>query len=94
MAYDEKIKQGTRPHTVILEERSRLSVTGVEDVERFDESEIIMVTARGGLTVRGDGLHIEKLSLDAGEVSVEGLFTDISYEETVQSGSLWSRLFG
>ena len=94
MAYDEKVRQGTRPHNVIMEERSRLSVTGVEDVERFDESEIVMLTAQGGMTVRGDGMHIEKLSLDAGEVSVEGLITDISYEEAAPSGSLWSRLFG
>lgn len=94
MAYDEKGKQVIRPHNLIVEERSRLSVTGVEDVERFDESEIVMLTAQGGMTVHGDGLHIEKLSLDAGEVSVEGLITDISYEETMPSGSLWSRLFG
>lgn len=94
MAYDEKNRTGARPHNVIMEERKRLSVTGVEDVERFDENEIMMLTAQGGLSVHGDGLHIEKLSLDAGEVCIEGLITDMSYEETVPSGSLWSRLFG
>jgi sporulation protein YabP len=94
MAYEEKSKPGVKPHTVILEERNKLSVTGVEDVERFDESEITMLTSQGGLTVRGDGLHIEKLSLDSGEIGIRGLVTEMSYEETMPSGSLWSRLFG
>jgi sporulation protein YabP len=94
MAYDEKIRQGAKPHKVIMEERSKLSVTGVEDVERFDENEIMMLTAQGALVVRGEGLHIEKLSLDSGEVGVQGLITELCYEETVVTGSLWSRLFG
>ncbi|HBD86628.1 MAG TPA: sporulation protein, partial [Clostridiales bacterium] len=68
--------------------------TSVEDVERFDENEIFMLTSQGGLAVRGSGLHIEKLSLDTGEVSIGGLITDLCYEETMPSGSLWSRLFG
>ncbi|MEG1633129.1 MAG: YabP/YqfC family sporulation protein [Oscillospiraceae bacterium] len=94
MAYEEKLKQGQKPHTVIMEERGKLSVTGVEDVERFDEDEMIMLTSKGGLVVRGSGLHMDRLSLDVGEVCIAGLITDISYEETAPSGSLWSRLFG
>ncbi len=94
MAYEEKNRQGAKPHGVIMEERARLSVTGVEEVERFDEDEIAMLTVKGALIVRGSGLHIGKLSLDVGEVTVEGLITELCYEETAPSGSLWSRLFG
>lgn len=92
MAYEEKLP--ARPHNVIMEERTRMSVSGVEDVESFDENMITAVTTRGNLVIRGSGLHIGKLSLDTGELAITGEFTDLSYEENVRSGGLWSRLFG
>ncbi len=82
------------PHHVILEERASLSVSGVEEVERFDENTIIMSTAQGALVVRGDGLHIEKLSLDGGDLKVEGLIDALSYEESQPRGGWFSRLLG
>ena len=81
-------------HRVELEGRDKLTVSGVEDVERFDDDEIVMLTARGALSVKGQGLHMERLSLDVGEVCIQGLVTELCYEETAPSGSLWSRLFG
>jgi sporulation protein YabP len=93
MAYDEKQNLPAKPHTVTMENRSIMSVTGVEDVESFDENEIVMNTAQGDLIVRGSGLHISKISLDVGELKVGGLITELSYEETTPSGSVWSRLF-
>jgi sporulation protein YabP len=94
MAYEEKAKVVQRPHNIILEGRTHLSVSGVEDVESFNENEIIMHTSKGDLIVQGDGLHIEKLSLDTGELTVTGLVTDLGYEEVrQQGGSVWSRLF-
>lgn len=97
MGYEDKEKREAKvgkPHGIVLEERAKMSVTGVEDVERFDDDEIVMLTSRGALSVKGQGLHMERLSLDVGEVCIEGLITDLSYEETAPSGSLWSRLFG
>lgn len=84
------------PHRVVLEERGSLSVSGVEEVERFDESEIVMATVRGSLVVRGTGLHIEKLSLDGGELKVEGNVDSLAYEDDAAGGrmSLLARLFG
>lgn len=81
-------------HHVLLEERSSLTVSGVSDVERFDESEIVMSTARGTLVVSGSGLHIEKLSLDGGDLKVEGEIDALSYEDNrrERSGSLLARL--
>ena len=55
------------PHSIQLEERHRLAVTGVSEVLSFDENEVIMDTSLGLLTVEGEGLHVEKLSLDMGE---------------------------
>ena len=93
MAYEEKMKPATRPHHVIMEERSRLSVTGVEDVSNFDEEMITMRTAQGSLIVRGTGLHIGKLTLDSGEVAIDGLVNELCYEDQAPTGSFWSRLF-
>lgn len=93
MVYEEKAKLPAKPHNVILEDRARLSISGVEDVDSFDERQIIMRTTKGNLILRGNDLHIDKLDLDSGELSVTGLLTELGYEETAAGGSLWSRLF-
>ena len=83
-------------HRVTLEGRDRLTVSGVEDVDRFDESEIVMTTAEGALVVTGENLHIDKLSLDGGELHVDGRVETLSYEDALalRGGGLLSRLFG
>ena len=83
------------PHHIMMEERSSLTVSGVSDVERFDENEIVMSTSKGTLVVTGENLHIEKLSLDGGDLKVEGSVDSLSYEEDRRGrGGLFSRLLG
>lgn len=97
MANEEKSrKQGIElPHNVILEDRSKLSVSGVEDVESFDESIIIMVTSEGTLTVRGTEMHIDKLNLENGELSLAGDIQAMEYDDNVKShGGFLGKLFG
>ena len=93
MAYEEKTKSMKKTHGVILEDRARLSVSGVEDVASFDEAEVVMTTVCGNLVLRGSELKIDRLSLDTGDVTLRGLVTDLSYEEVAPSRSLWARLF-
>lgn len=93
MAYEEKQKNSRKTHSVILENREKLSVSGVEDVSSFDENEVSMLTTEGSLIVRGSGLKVGRLSLDSGDVTLEGLVTELCYEEVAQSRSLWARLF-
>ena len=82
-------------HEIVLSERKRLSVTGVEEVESFDENTVVMVTRMGNLVVRGEQLHIEALSLEGGELRVEGEIEALSYEAPARrEGGLLSRLFG
>ena len=82
-------------HQLTLEGRERLTVSGVEDVERFDESAIVMSTTAGTLVVSGENLHIGKLSLDGGELHVDGQIDSLSYEEqSAGRGGLLGRLFG
>lgn len=80
-------------HRVELEGRDKLTVSGVEDVERFDESTIVLSTSLGAMTVTGEDLHIEKLSLDGGDLQVEGSIDAILYEEDRGArGGFFSRL--
>ena len=68
-------------HRLELIGRDRLTVSGVEDVERFDETGIIMSTSAGTLVITGEDLHIGKLSLDGGELHVDGRVDSVSYED-------------
>ena len=91
---DRRPRQEAADHHVILEGRASLSVSGVEEVESFDENAIVMRTAQGTLVVRGEELHIEKLSLDGGDLRVEGMVDSLTYEDDggVRGGVL-ARLF-
>lgn len=85
----------TMEHRLELNGREQLTVSGVEDVDRFDESGIIMTTSAGTLVITGEDLHIGKLSLDGGELHVDGRIDSIAYEDEGQGrGGLFSRLFG
>lgn len=82
------------PHRLSLDNRAKLTLTGVEDVERFDEEEIVMSTSAGALTIKGEELHIEKLSLDGGEIHVTGRVDALTYQAQRASGGFFSRLLG
>ena len=94
MAYE--LKQAAElSQRIELTGREKLTVTGVEDVERFDELSVVMRTAAGVLMISGEDLHIGKLSLEGGELYVDGRITSISYEDTPnRQGGFFSRLFG
>ena len=90
----EDFRRGEAMHNVLLEGRERLSISGVTEVLSFDEQEVALETARGLLTVTGSGLHVEKLSLDIGELSLQGLVDGLVYtDEQRRRGGFWSRLF-
>ena len=90
MAYEGGL---SAPHHVVIEERKSLTVSGVEDVERFDETTIVLSTSKGAMVVSGENLHIEKLSLDGGDLKVDGDIDSVSYEEeSAGRGGFLSRL--
>ncbi len=87
-------RTGLLPHNCILEDRKKLSISGVNDVGSFDEQTIVAVTDYGELTVRGEKLHITKLSLEVGELCIEGKISTLQYTDvTVKSGGFLSRVF-
>ena len=71
------------------------ALMGVDEVVRFDDTEVSMRTSRGMLTVHGEGLRVGRLAIDTGELAIDGAFDALDYtEETASGGGFWSRLFG
>jgi len=81
------------PHKLTLDGRRQLTVSGVKDVESFDETSVVLDTVRGVLIVRGSGLHLQLLSLEGGNVTVDGRIDSLGYEEPARGG-FFSRLWG
>ena len=93
----EEVKTGAKFHNIILENRGRLNVSGVEDVDSFDEGAVIIFTNMGVLTVRGEDLHINKFSVESGELFVEGNIYALTYSDDTKkksgSGGFFSKMF-
>ena len=89
-----ELKAAELPHRLTLDSRSRLSITGVLEVESFDDTEILLTSTRGPMSIRGQGLHLQMLSLDGGEVRVDGTVDAIVYEPDAPAGGFFARLFG
>lgn len=81
-------------HNVIMENREHLSISGVKDIDSFDEHTVVLYTELGELEIRGEDLHMSKLNVDIGEVSIDGEIYAILYgENTKQSGGFFGKLF-
>ena len=82
------------PHHLVLEDRRALTVSGVSDVDSFDELTVIIYTDLGELTVKGEGLHINRLNVETGELTPEGSIQSLSYADVhSRSGGFFGRLF-
>lgn len=83
-------------HNLILENRKKLSVSGIEEVESFNDEEIILRTGRHGvLVIKGNSLHINKLNVDIGDVNILGNVSSMDYIDEsvkVKGPGLLSRL--
>ncbi|MBO5575662.1 MAG: sporulation protein YabP [Ruminococcus sp.] len=66
-------------HNAIMENRSKLMLTGVTDVENFDENKVYLYTQLGELVIRGRQLHVNEISLESGELTVEGEINALIY---------------
>ena len=83
-----------RLHTVQLDNRARAVLSGVDDVDSFNEAEVNLITEAGYVTITGIDLHISLLSLEEGKLVVEGQISGIHYTDAaVTEGGFFSRLF-
>lgn len=80
------------PHSLILENRKMLTATGVSNVDSFNEQEIVAYTDLGELIVRGNKLHINKLNIETGELTIDGEVVSLTYSGNQSSGGFFSRL--
>lgn len=82
-----------RPHTLSLDNRHILSLSGVTDVQGFDEETVNIVTTLGVLIVKGRSLHISKLSLETSEVVIDGEVSSMHYLAGSEKKGLMARIF-
>lgn len=83
-----------RKQNIILEGRKKLSICGVKEVETFDENGIIVITDLGTLSIKGNDVKIEKLSIDTEEISATGDFYSLEYiSDENTKHSIFGRMF-
>lgn len=84
-----------KQHTVIMENRKTLSIAGITDIDSFDEREIVLYTKMGELTITGRDLHINAISIENGNMSVEGDIWSLQYGDKDKQSpvSMFGRLF-
>ncbi len=94
----EELNSPARIHKLSMVNRRTCNLSGVNDVLSFDIHEILLETEQGMLMIRGDDLHVSRLTLDKGEVDIDGRLDSFTYSDMSESGgqkaqSLISRLF-
>ena len=85
-------KKQKLPHSVILENRKAFTATGVSNVDSFDEQTIVAYTDLGELVVKGSGLHINRLNIETGELTLTGEVDSLTYTQGRQNGGMLPRL--
>lgn len=80
------------PHGLNLQQREKLTMTGVTEVVSFEENAVVLKTHLGTLFIHGEGLLLKTLSLEGGQVAVDGHICALIYEEPKEPG-LFRRLF-
>lgn len=81
---------------LVMQNRERVELTGVTEVISFDNKEILLETVEGALQFTGENLHVKRLTLERGEVIVEGRVNSLAYHESQKdrtAGSFLGRLF-
>ena len=74
-------KQYAKAHKFILSNRRTCTITGVSDVISFDITEVLLETEQGMLMIKGADLHVNRLTLEKGEVDIEGMIDSFSYSQ-------------
>lgn len=83
-----------RTHNLIIENRKKMTVSAVVDVDSFDEQTVVAYTDLGQLTVKGENLHINTLSVESGDMEIEGTIHALVYSnQAPNKGGFISKLF-
>lgn len=87
-------KTGSKSHKILLSNRKTGNFSGVKDVLSFDVAEILLETEQGMLLIKGSDLHVNRLSLEKGEVDIEGQINSLAYSEVKDYGKQAESFFG
>lgn len=84
-----------RNQNILVEDRNKMTITGVEQVESFNDNTIILKTIKGGITIKGEGLNVGKLNLEDGNVKIDGVVNGIVYsnKDSSQKGNIIGKIF-
>lgn len=84
-----------KKQNIIMEDRSKVTVTGVEQVESFNDNTIVLRTIKGGMVIKGEDLNIGNLNLEDGNVKISGTINGIDYvnETSSQKGNIIGKIF-
>jgi len=74
-----------KTHNVIIENRKKAVMTGVKDVESYNDSEMIIITEAGNLKLKGKGLELIKISTETGDLEITGEITSLQYSDSVRT---------
>ena len=80
-----------KQHTLILENRKHAALTGVSEVLAFDENQVALLTDSGEITLTGEGLHVTKLMLEEGQLTVDGQLDGVFYTQPARRWGLFRR---
>jgi len=88
-------KKNMNPHNLIMENREKLTLTGVVDIHSFDDELVLVETTMGILTIKGNDLKMNKLNLDNNELVVEGKIAALVYSEAdiAKKGGMFGKIF-
>ena len=88
-----ELAEQKKAHSVLLENRGKITLTGVSDVERFSEDNLTIATDYGQIDVRGENIQVTRLSLETGDLVAEGVIDSVIYSATVKNGGIFSKVF-
>ncbi|NLW39464.1 MAG: sporulation protein YabP [Tissierellia bacterium] len=90
-----EIRGNFKNQNVLIEDRNKVTITGVEQVESFNDNTIVLKTVKGGMIIKGEGLNVGKLNLDDGNVKIDGVINGINYMDkgTSQKGKIVGKIF-
>lgn len=80
-------------HSLKLENRELLELSGIKDVDAFNEEQITALSTYGGIIIKGEGLHVDELNLDLGKLKISGKISAFVYNDKTDVKSFWGRLF-
>lgn len=83
----------TYKHSLVMDKREKLSMTGVTDVISFDEEMVVAETEMGIIILKGINLHVNRINLEKGELDIDGEINSLVYEDSDSFGKGGSSFF-